>query len=51
MNPVLQPVCGEKTWQPAYDPASNVMVVVEENYKTWVYRYKNAGKQPEANIK
>ena len=49
MNPVLQPVCGEKTWQLAYDPVSNVMVVVDENSSTWVYRYKNAGRQTGTN--
>jgi hypothetical protein len=47
MKPALQPVCGEKTWQPAYDPANNVMVVVDQGSLTWVYRYKNAGSKTE----
>jgi hypothetical protein len=42
MHPALQPVCGEKTWQPAYDPVNNVTVVVDHNSATWVYRYKKA---------
>lgn len=47
MKPALQPVCGEKAWQPAYDPVNNLTVVVDENSSTWVYRYKNGVKRTE----
>lgn len=42
MTPAVHP-SNTKTWQGAYDPANNVMVVMDLNSDTWVYRYKKSG--------